>query len=801
MVPPWTVVLALSLSGGPRMGDPEPHGAPRLSPATGNQINPRVAISDGSAVVWEDDRAGGPGLWATKVERDGGVPLLFGSRISSTAKPSAPTIAAGPGHWLLTWMEGVPDTQTVQASVWTLDGTEVVPPFALSPPGHFTPPSSVWVQAGFVSVWSDLQAPQLVGARLESDGGVRVVNMSTPSYADSASAACGNGTCLVVFISPGSRWDVLGRFFDPVTLAFTSPEFLVTGTSGDEYWPTVGYNQAAGVFVVSWWERLGDDVFVGTVPADGGTTVNSRLLEGTAAAESQPDISCSADGLDLCAVALRGANAAEVHLWRIRGDLSDVDAMPQIWPAAVNFVGAPAVSLGQGAGMLVWHGTSPGYINGDDVYGVMLDGMGQQVGAPQLLSAASNGQRVPHLARQGDRHWLLWRDDARSPGLANYQVSIGGPGNWSLDDLDVSFGAFSFDRGIVVPLQSDALAIWGDDGPAGRLTARRMTRSGGMGPTELALTSAGYCRRPASATLDGVSWIATSCSGPGLWMGAYRGGAFGEERLATDPDAGFSSVEPALETDGNELRLVWTDDRLGSGDVFGARFDRDGGALGAPDVPLVVAPGWQGQSTVAVNGGTWLVAWQDEQSGRADILAQRFGAGWQAIDAAPFRVSQVDGARRAPRALPIPGGFFLAWEEDSNRGDLVATTIDLDGAVGEAFAIASAPDWEGEVSLAPGAVDGEVLVAYSAFDPDDLVATRRVYTRWISFLADPVPPEPDAGSPGGADAGETGPPPPRGIFGLGCDCSAGGGALLWWGLGALALLRLRFSRSGRVPRR
>jgi MYXO-CTERM domain-containing protein len=777
----YTAVVSVVMSGGPQMGAPEPHGTPRLSPATGNQANVRVAAGDLTAAVWEDDRAGGPDLWGIRVNADGTVPIPFGDRVASSGQPSAPAIAAGPGLWLVTWLDGVRDTQTVRASLRAADGAELSERLILSLPGAFTPPSSAWTGSGFVTVWADLQAPQLVGARVETDGRTAVVNMSTPSDADSASVACGDGTCLVLFISPGDRWDVLGRFFDPATLEFTSPEILIAGTPADEIWPTVAFNQAAGVFVMSWWDKSAGDVMVGSIPSDGQGVVISRVLEGTAAEESQPDVSCSAAGLDLCAVALRGADATEVHLWRISGDLASLDAGPQVWPSATYAVHAPSVSLGRNAGMVAWHGPSPGDLNGDDVYGVALDGNGVAVAQVQLLSAAANAQRFPHLARQGDQHWLLWRDDARSPGLANYQAAVGGPGKWVLDDLDVSAGAESYDRGVVVPLEADALAVWGDDGPSGLLNARRIAPRGGMGPTELALTGATGCYGPAGVSLNGVGWIASWCNGSGVWLTSYAGNAFGEARLVSG--GASASVEPALETDGRELRLVWSDDRSGDPDLFGARIDPAGGVLDGTGVPLVVAPGAQRRPTVAFSEGVWLVAWEDERGGGKNVLAQRFGADWTPLDSAPIAVEAVDGERCSPRALGVPGGFLVTWETLANRGDVMAATVNLDGKVGEPFAIAASPDWEGEVSLANGAVKGEVVVAYSAFDPGEQAATRRVFTRTLSLLQEPIPP---------------------GIFELGCDCSAGGGggSLLWWGLGALAALwPRRLRRSTRARRR
>jgi uncharacterized protein (TIGR03382 family) len=156
-------------------------------------------------------------------------------------------------------------------------------------------------------------------------------------------------------------------------------------------------------------------------------------------------------------------------------------------------------------------------------------------------------------------------------------------------------------------------------------------------------------------------------------------------------------------------------------------------------------------------------------------MGHRFGAGWQPLDPDPLVLRQAGSKAGAPRLLSVTGGFLMAWEEDSNRGDVRAALVGTDGVVGTPFDISAGPDWEAQVSLAPGRSDTEVLAAYSALDPADGVLTRRAYTRWIDL------------------SGGVTPPPHNDPFGIGCDCASAGGGAVWTALllASAAMLRRR----------
>jgi MYXO-CTERM domain-containing protein len=772
----------------PAVGPAEPHGTPRSAAAPGDQDGAHVAtLGTTSMLVWSDERGGAPpDLWTTRLLSNGTLPAPAGARAAPGPIASS-GIAAGNGLFWRVWMVGTAPPYTMYGQLSRPDGTTAGQVLQLGPPVKGSAPGAAWSGQEFVTVWADLSSPQLVGARTTIDGSVQTVNMSQGTPADSASVACGPGptgtVCLVVYMSPSpppppQSKDIHARFFDPATLAWVSADVTVSATANDEINPVVAYQPTRDTYVLAWRESAASaDVKIAALKFD-GSMVGPVALEASADDEMDPAVSCRPDGADLCVIATRDDSAKEIHLWRLHGDLSRIDATPAVFPAIKDSEN-PTVSLGPSGGVLAWEGTNPDQLNGDEVWGVTLDPNGAAVGSPMMLSRSANGQELPAVSVSGELSWLLWRDDDRQPGPGNYQVSLydQGPSSWTVDDHDLGSDTESWTRGTIAALgESEALAVWGDEGSSSHLGYGVVDVLGGIQASGVALGGQTGCLEPAAISHGDSVVVAVRCDSPTLWVTAYRNGGFVPDLAVST--LGSAITGPALGTDGTQVRLVWSDDRSGSPLIYGTRLDADGGSVDDAGVPLGAASGWQTRPAIASSDGTWLLAWEeDEGDGGTRIMGNRFAGDWNALDPAPLVLRQPDSKAGAPRLLSVSGGFLMAWEEDTHRGDVRAALVGTDGVVGTPFDISAGPEWEGQVSLAPGRTGSEVLAAYSALDPTDGVLSRRVYTRWIDL------------------SGGTGTPenPP---FDIGCDCSSAGGGAVWIALLLAAAAMLRRRRTG-----
>jgi MYXO-CTERM domain-containing protein len=347
-------------------------------------------------------------------------------------------------------------------------------------------------------------------------------------------------------------------------------------------------------------------------------------------------------------------------------------------------------------------------------------------------------------------------------------------------------------RGTIAPYgSSEALAVWADEGSRSHLGYAVVDVLGGLQDFGVALNAEEGCLETSAVAVSKAVVVAARCNNPTLWVTAYQDGAWVPGLPISTQ--GSNITGPALGTDGTVARLVWSDDRSGSPRLYGTRLDPDGGSLDDGGAPVAVANGDQTRPSIASSGGTWLLAWEESQDDAGTrVLGNRFGADWQPLDPEPLVLRESGSKAGAPRLLSVNGGFLMAWEEYTHLGDVRAAMVDVQGAVGESFDLAAGPEWEGQVSLAPGRSETEVLAAYSALDPASGMVSRRAYTRWIDLTGGPVT---------GDDAGIL---PPHDPFGIGCDCSSAGGSAVWVAALVLAVAaargRLRLKPRRSAPR-
>jgi len=141
-------------------------------------------------------------------------------------------------------------------------------------------------------------------------------------------------------------------------------------------------------------------------------------------------------------------------------------------------------------------------------------------------------------------------------------------------------------------------------------------------------------------------------SGQDLWgarVSAADGSLLDPEgiRLTSAPD---NERWPVIAANGDDLFIVWDDDRFGvvSTHVYGARIDGAAGTCADPEgIPIFPASGAQSEPRVASYGDGWFVVWKHDPEtwGSAEVvMAARVGASDGAVlDAEPIE-------------LPSPGG-------------------------------------------------------------------------------------------------------------------------------------------------
>jgi MYXO-CTERM domain-containing protein len=141
---------------------------------------------------------------------------------------------------------------------------------------------------------------------------------------------------------------------------------------------------------------------------------------------------------------------------------------------------------------------------------------------------------------------------------------------------------------------------------------------------------------------------------------------FGLDTPVTDPGGGRQTA-PAVATNGTDYLVVWSDDRGGDTDVYGARVSQAGAVLDPLGIPVAVAVNAQQTPAVAFDGTNYLVVWSDGRRGSGtDIYGARVSAAGTVLDPSglPLATSTVFTLLMSAPAIAFDGAnYFIVWDE------------------------------------------------------------------------------------------------------------------------------------------
>jgi len=142
---------------------------------------------------------------------------------------------------------------------------------------------------------------------------------------------------------------------------------------------------------------------------------------------------------------------------------------------------------------------------------------------------------------------------------------------------------------------------------------------------------------------------------------------------------------------------VWEDERSGYRDIYGARVDQSGNVLDPDGIAISTAVFWQESPSIAFDGTTYLVVWQDERSGQHhDIYGARVDQAGVVLDPSGIAVSTSANIERYPSVAFDGTNYLVVWEDYRNTSnpDIYGARLDQSGVVLDPSGIA--------VSTAPG---------------------------------------------------------------------------------------------------
>ncbi len=148
--------------------------------------------------------------------------------------------------------------------------------------------------------------------------------------------------------------------------------------------------------------------------------------------------------------------------------------------------------------------------------------------------------------------------------------------------------------------------------------------------------------------------------------------------VPVDPTTKSAQRNPAVAHDGANYLVVWEDNRNGvTTDIYGSRVNNNGGPIEG-GIAISTSVNYQKAPSVATNGASFLVVWQDNFQGGYDIRGARVSAAGKVLDATSIPFSTASRDQHTPVIVAGAGGYLVAWSDQRNdnaTGDIFGTRV------------------------------------------------------------------------------------------------------------------------------
>jgi RHS repeat-associated protein len=342
---------------------------------------------------------------------------------------------------------------------------------------------------------------------------------------------------------------------------------------------------------------------------------------------------------------------------------------------------APAVgSNADGYSVVVWASADA---DGWGIFARQFNPDGTPAGDEFQVNTTTTGDQIqPAVAVAADgSYFVAWRSpDGWNDGIAGRRFAANGD-PLDTDQFWVSTTVYGpqWDPAVGFADDGSAVVIWSDS-YNGRIDAQRYATDGTADGSEFYLSdssssSYGHITARLSVASDGsfaAGWVVSD----GSTFMDFVVRTFAADGTATSDEeivrSGFwlPCVDVKLAADGSVLATWQTADSWGNG-IF-ARVRNPEGEWGDPNlVPVAWVGDQMYESSAALPGGGWVVAWENEFTTAGDF--QVYGRSL-APDGTPigddFQVNvTTDGNQTAVRLAPAPGGFLAVWQSDGQDSD------------------------------------------------------------------------------------------------------------------------------------
>ncbi|WP_111732385.1 calcium-binding protein [Roseovarius amoyensis] len=225
-----------------------------------------------------------------------------------------------------------------------------------------------------------------------------------------------------------------------------------------------------------------------------------------------------------------------------------------------------------------------------------------------------------------------------------------------------------------------------------------------------------------------ITWTDNSATGGDTSLSAVRAQVFaadgtpvGTEILVNSTTQDRQQTQQIIALDGGGFVITWQDWHVGGGDIRAQVFTANGTAVGGEIlVNSTTLDNQWGPQITALNGGGFAVSWTDWSSGDQDVRAQVFAADGTPVGGEVLVNTTTTGSQGSQQEITAlaGGGFVITWQDSSETGGDTSDTavraqvIAADGTPvgGEVLVNTTTTDIQFNPNIAPLAGGGFVII-------------------------------------------------------------------------------------------
>ena len=333
----------------------------------------------------------------------------------------------------------------------------------------------------------------------------------------------------------------------------------------------------------------------------------------------------------------------------------------------------PSVSFAGAHYLVVWHQD----LFADDIVGRQVDKAGKVLGTADIpLSAAKFKAIEPWSASDGSQHYVVWQD--RESATGGYNVfgtrvtalgTVVTPGGkqfaaYTKSKTNPSVAASGTNYLVTWNTYFGTVTEYDVGGTTVSLT--------GSVSSSLKFPSKKKDQKFAHAASDGtgylLGWIDKETGYNQVRAGLVKlNGTLGPQVSICTHKKGTKDVRVVF--DGTNYLVVWADARNNKDDIYGARVTPGGTVLDKQGFPIAEPAAHQNQTAVARGGSTVMVVWRDLRHGGNDIYGAAVTPAGKVLHQAGIPIAKGTAHQERPSVAWDGKTFLVVWQDSHNSSD------------------------------------------------------------------------------------------------------------------------------------